>query len=447
MASFSLKDKVPPHNLEAEQAALGALLLDWEAVGTVIRYLRPDRFYSLQNQKIFSAILTLFNKGQRGDILTIIEELRSTGDLDSAGGPSYISSLTDVVPTSSNVEYYAKIVLDQAVRRDLIKLSANLVMQSHDETVNSRAVLEDAQKEIFNLTDSNSSQNIKTTPELINRAIEMIDNLYRNKTAITGVETGFSELDRMTSGFQSSELVIIGARPSIGKTAMALSMAQNIAINKKIPTAFFSLEMSDMQLIQRLLVQEARIRSEYLRTGRLTLDDFQKLQNAAGRIYEAPLYIVDTPNMKLLDLRALARRIKAQHDIKIIFIDYITLITSENTAIPRHEQIAEISRSLKSLARELQIPVVVLSQVRRDSEGKPPTLADLRESGSIEQDADVVMFLHRERTSSTSEEQKNLTIETQLILAKQRNGPTGIVNLVFIPQYTKFENSAQNSSH
>jgi len=311
VSSFSLKDKVPPHNLEAEQATLGALLLDWEAVGTVIRYLRPDRFYSLQNQKVFTAILSLFNKGHRGDILTIIEELRATGDLDSSGGASYITSLTDTVPTSANVEYYAKIVLDQAVRRDLLKLSANMVMQSHDETINSRAVLEEAQKEIFNLTDSNSSQTIKTTPELINRAIEMIDNLYKNKTAITGVETGYFELDRMTSGFQPSELIILGARPSIGKTAMALSMAQNIAITKKIPTAFFSLEMSDMQLIQRLLVQEARIRSEYLRTGRLTLDDFQKLQNAAGRIYEAPLYIVDTPNMKLLDLRALARRIKA----------------------------------------------------------------------------------------------------------------------------------------
>ncbi|HOS29731.1 MAG TPA: replicative DNA helicase [Treponemataceae bacterium] len=446
MSSFSLKDKVPPHNLEAEQATLGALLLDWEAVGTVIRYLRPDRFYSLQNQKVFTAILSLFNKGQRGDILTIIEELRAVGDLDSSGGASYITSLTDTVPTSANVEYYAKIVLDQAVRRDLLKLSANMVMQSHDETINSRAVLEEAQKEIFNLTDSNSSQTIKTTPELINRAIEMIDNLYKNKTAITGVETGYFELDRMTSGFQPSELIILGARPSIGKTAMALSMAQNIAITKKIPTAFFSLEMSDMQLIQRLLVQEARIRSEYLRTGRLTLDDFQKLQNAAGRIYEAPLYIVDTPNMKLLDLRALARRIKAQHNVQIIFIDYITLITSENASIPRHEQIAEISRSLKSLARELQIPVVVLSQVRRDSEGKQPSLADLRESGSIEQDADVVMFLHRERTSASSEDQKNLTIDTQLILAKQRNGPTGIIDLVFIPQYTKFENAAQNSS-
>lgn len=445
MASFSLKDKVPPHNLDAEQATLGALLLDWEAVGTVIRYLRPDRFYSLQNQKVYSAILSLFNKGQTGDILTIIEELRTIGDLDSAGGPSYISSLTDTVPTSANVEYYAKIVLDQAVRRDLLKLSANMVMQSHDETINSRAVLEEAQKEIFNLTDSSSSHIIKTTPELINRAIDMIDNLYKNKTAITGVETGFSELDRMTSGFQGSELIILGARPSIGKTAMALSMAQNIAINKKIPTAFFSLEMSDMQLIQRLLVQEARIRSEYLRTGRLTVDDFQKLQDAAGRIYEAPLYIVDTPNMKLLDLRALARRIKAQHDVKIIFIDYITLITSENTNIPRHEQIAEISRSLKSLARELKIPVVVLSQVRRDSEGKQPTLADLRESGSIEQDADVVMFLHRER--ATSSEDKNPTVETQLILAKQRNGPTGILDLLFIPQYTKFENPAGQNSN
>ena len=240
----------------------------------------------------------------------------------------------------------------------------------------------------------------------------------------------------MTAGFQPSEMIILGARPSIGKTAMALSMIQHIAIQKKIPSAFFSLEMSDVQVMQRLFVQESRISSEKLRTGFLSHNDFQALQDAAGKIYDSPLYIVDTPNMKLLDLRSVARRLKSQNDIKIIFIDYITLIGSENTQIPRHEQVAEISRSLKSLARELDIPIVVLSQVARSTEGKAPTLAELRESGSIEQDADVVMFLHRER----SPENKGDTIPTELIVAKQRNGPVGSVDITFIPHFTKFEN-------
>ena len=240
----------------------------------------------------------------------------------------------------------------------------------------------------------------------------------------------------MTAGFQPAEMIILGARPSIGKTAMALSMLQHIVIDKRIPAAFFSLEMSDVQLMQRLVAQVSRIRADTLRTGFLGSDDFAKLQTAASTIYEAPLYIVDTPNMKLLDLRSVARRLRSKEKIEIIFIDYITLIGSENTAIPRHEQVAEISRSLKSLARELNIPIVVLSQVARSTEGKAPTLAELRESGSIEQDADVVMFLHRERAA----EDKNATIETELIVAKQRNGPTGIVKVMFVPYFTKFEN-------
>lgn len=443
--SQSLKYKVPPHNLEAETATLGALLLDWEAVGDVIKYLRPDRFYSLQNQKIFAAIIELSNKSQRADLITLIEQLKKSGTLEEAGGLAYVSSLTDTVPTSANVEYYAKIVLDQAIRRDLLKLSASLVEFSHDDTISSRASLEEAQKEIFNLTDLTTTHTIKRTGEIVNNAIDMITKLYNNKNDITGVPSGFYDLDKRTSGFQNSELIIIGARPSIGKTAIALSMAQNIAIDHNIATAFFSLEMSDTQIVFRLLTQESRVNAEYLRTGKLRQEDLQKIFDAAGKIYDAPLYIVDSPNMKLLDLRTLARRLKSQHDVKIIFIDYITLITSENTSIPRHEQIAEISRSLKSLARELEIPIVVLSQVKRDSEGKQPSLADLRESGSIEQDADVVMFLHRERASASSEDQKFLPIDTQLILAKQRNGPTGIIDLQFFPNYTRFENKAEHS--
>lgn len=443
MSTASLKDKVPPHNAEAEQATLGALLLDWGAVTTVLSYLRPDRFYSYQNQVIFEAMLSLFNKGQTGDILSLTEELRSTGKLEAAGGVAYVSSLTDQVPTSSNVEYYAKIVREQSIRRELIKLSSNIISDAHNETKESRAVLEDAQNKIFALTDLDQTQNIVTMQELITGTINVIETHYKNKDAYTGVPTGFTELDSMTSGLQNSELIIIGARPSMGKTAMALSMAQFIAIQQKIPVGFFSLEMSYQQIGQRLLSQEARIPAGKLRSGMLKIDDLTKLQDAAGRCYESPLYIVDTPNMKLLDLRAMARRMKSLHDVKIIFIDYLTLITSENSSIPRHEQIAEISRSLKSLARELNMPIVALSQVRRDSEGREPNLADLRESGSIEQDADVVMFIHRDRVMS-DDGQTTEPIDAKIILAKQRNGPVGHVDLMFIPYYTKFENKASN---
>lgn len=436
----SLRDKVPPHNLEAEQATLGALLLDWDAVSTVLHYIRADRFYSIQNQIIFEAMLSLFNKGQHGDILSLTEELRSTGKLDAAGGPAYISSLTDQVPTSSNVEYYANIVREQSIRRELIRLSSQVIADAHDETKESRAVLEEAQNKIFALTDLDQTQNIINMAELIPGTINVIQTHYNNRDAYTGIPSGFVKLDTMTSGFQNSELIIIGARPSMGKTALALSMAQFIAVEKKIATGFFSLEMPYQQIGQRLLSQESRISAGKLRSGMLKLDDFTKLQEAAARCYEAPLYIVDTPNMKLLDLRAMARRMKTIYDVKIIFIDYITLITSENTMIPRHEQIAEISRSLKSLARELNIPIVALSQVRRDSEGREPNLADLRESGSIEQDADVVMFIHRDRNQNDGSD----CVEAKLLLAKQRNGPIGSVEIIFIPQYTKFENKADD---
>lgn len=441
---MSLKDKVPPHDLDAEQATLGALLLDWDAVGAVIALLRPERFYSPQNQKIFEAILALYNDGIRGDLLTLQDRLRQTGQLDAAGGIAYISSLTDTVPTSANVEYYAQIVFDNFIRRELIKVSGEIVQEAHDDTIESRAALEEAQKRIFELTDSKQTHGIKTMHDEVPHALDIIKKLVKDKSDLNGIPSGLVDLDLLTSGFHPSELIIIGARPSIGKTALAMSMAQFTAIEKKIPTAFFSLEMSDTQLMMRLLAQESRISSQNIRTGRLNMANLQQLQDAAGRIYDAPLYIVDTPNMKLLDLRAMARRFVLQYKVQIIFIDYITLIQSENTLIPRHEQIAEVSRSLKSLARELEVPVVVLSQVKRDAEQRAPNLADLRESGSIEQDADVIMFLHREREQAKDGKSPDV-IDTQLILSKQRNGPIGTVELAYLPMYTKFENKAHES--
>ncbi|MDR2471463.1 MAG: replicative DNA helicase [Treponema sp.] len=433
-----LKDKVPPHNDEAEQAALGAILLDNDAIDTALRYIAAEDFYSTANKRVFQAILNLHGQGrQKADIITVVAELRRMGELDAAGGPSYVASLTNVVPSSANVDYYARLVEDASLRRSMIRVSAEINTRSFDESAGARAVLEEAQQWLFDLVKHRDKVDFKSTRVLVPAAIEMVEKLYHLKEAYTGIPSGFDDLDTLTSGFQKSELAIIGARPSMGKTALALTMAGHITIKRKIPAAFFSLEMADMALILRLLSMEAQIGSDKIRAGLLTPRDFGSITEAAGRIYEAPLYIVDTPGMKLLDLRSQARRLCSQHGVGIIFIDYLTLITSDNRDVPRFEQIAEISRSLKALARELDIPVVALSQLRRDAEGKQPNLADIRESGSIEQDADLVIFLHRERESD-AKPGKETDGKTELIIAKQRNGPVGKIDITFLPRYTKF---------
>ncbi len=436
----SLKDRVPPHNSEAEAATLGAMLLDQEAVSTVLRHLRPGDFYSGRNQLIYTGILDLFNQGRELDLITLTDDLRSKGTLESGGGPAYISTLTSVVPTSANVEYYAKIVKAESIRRSLLKISSELTANCFNETIESRELVEEAERKIFEITDNQQSGSYRGANEIINETIAAIERLYHTKESYTGVPSGFPDLDSMTSGFQKAEFVVIGARPSVGKTAFALTVAANMSIKKHIPVGFFTLEMSSQALMQRLVASEARIDSQNLRNGFLRPSDFHNLTEAAGRIYEAPLYIDDTPNIKLLDLRAQARRMRSKEGIEALFIDYITLIEPENkNNIPRHEQVSEISRSLKSLARELDIPVISLSQVGRQSEGKAPSLADIRESGSIEQDADVVMFLHRERESTNDNGEDSGSVKTELIVAKQRNGPVGTINIAFVKKYTKFE--------
>jgi replicative DNA helicase len=444
MASVTaeLKGKVPPHNDDAEVATLGALLLDSEALATVVRYLRPEDFYKTAHQRIYQAILNLFDRNEAIDLITLTEELKNSGLLESSGGPAYVSRLTTAVPTSANVRYYAQIVQDCSMRRKLARISAEIIATTHDESQDVRLIIEEAERQIFEITDRQHAGTFQPAKEIVTRTIEAIEKLYHTKDSYIGIPTGFTELDMLTSGFQNSEFIVIGARPSVGKTALALSMASNIALRYKMPVGFFTLEMSSMALMQRLLAAEARIRSNSLRSGFLKPSDFHKLTEAASRIYEAPFYIEDTPSLRLLDLRALARRMKHQFNVAIIFVDYLTLITAENRELARHEQIAEISRSLKALARELDIPVVALSQVRRESEGKMPNLADLRESGSIEQDADVVIFLHRERISGPGEELPR-DVETELIVAKQRNGPVGSLKIAFIAEYTKFENLAR----
>lgn len=442
---MDLKDKIPPHNLDAEKATLGALLLDWSSINEVVQYLRKDNFYSQQNQLIYESLLNLFSKGTRGDLLTLIDDLTKSGNLDKAGGTAYITSLTDSVPTSANVDYYAKIVLDQSTRRNLIKISSEIKADSYDETKESRSILEEVEQKVFKLTDTNQTTKVMGMDEIIPKTINIIDARFKNKNAFSGIASGITKLDSMTSGFQKSEMIIVGARPSMGKTALAMSMMENIAINKKIPCGFFSLEMSADQIGQRLLSQVARIQGTKLKSGLLKFEDFKKLQDAAGECFNAPLYIVDTPNMKLLDLRAMARRMRVNQKVEIIFIDYIGLITPENTDAPLHEQQSMISKSLKSLARELEIPIVVLCQVARSAEGNEPGLAELRGSGSIEQDADMVMFIHGDRSrNKETNEGYNPVQDRTLIVAKQRNGPIGDVKVRFFSNYTKFENAADD---
>ena len=435
MIETTLKDKVPPHDIEAERAVLGALLLNWGAMGDVIGKLRPERFYSLQNQVIFEALTELFSHNIQGDTLTLVDQLRKNNKLEQAGGTAYIASLTDTVPSSANIEYYADIVLDRATRRDLIKISSELKTESFELGRESTALLDTAEQRIFALAERNETTVIHDARNIMIKEIEIIDARYNSKNQFTGVPTGFGKLDSYTSGFQNSELIIIGARPSIGKTALALSMMQNIALEKNIPCGFFSLEMPYESIGMRILSQESRVPMHKMRSGMLKYEDVKKIQDAAGRWFEAPLYTVDTPNMKLLELRAMARRMVKNHKVKIIFIDYIGLITTENPNAPVYDQMSEVSKSLKALARELEIPIVALCQVARAAEGEPPNLAQLRGSGSIEQDADVVMFLHRERLKEETPVQ-----EATLILAKQRNGATGDIKISFVPAYSKFEN-------
>ncbi len=443
MNGESLKDRVPPHNTEAEAATLGAILLDPEALGRVLVYLRADDFYRNANARIFQAILNLSERAEEIDIITVTQELRAQGALDNVGGPGYVSSLTGAVPTSANVEYYARIVKESSLRRKLLRVSNEIIATIYDDTRESRKVVEEAERRIFDIADNQHTESFRKAKDIVQETVEAIERLYKTKDSYTGVPSGFPDLDNMLSGFQNSELIIIGARPSVGKTALALTMAGYMAIHQHIPVGFFTAEMSNMALMQRLIASEARIGSQTIRTGMLKPSDFKSLTDAAGLIYEAPLWINDTPNIPLLDLRAQARRMVAQQGIRILFVDYITLISSENTELPRHEQVAEISRSLKALARELRVPIIALSQLTRDSEGKRPSLASIRESGSIEQDADVVIFLHRERGSDRIGEEHPSVVETELVVAKQRNGPVGTVKIAFVPKYTKFESLRQ----
>jgi len=440
-----IRDKTPPHDEDLEQATLGSLLADTDAVTAAIQlHLRPLDFYSRANMRIYEAVLNLDSKGLRADIQTVVQELKQMGKLDEAGGASYVSGLTTVIPSSANIDYYAQMVKNYSLKRSLLKVASKIGVNAYDESKEAREVLEEVQQSIFELSDERQVFSYRKIREVLKETIEQIDTVMKSKNPITGISSGFERLDQMTAGFQRDEFIIIGARPSVGKTALALNMASHIAFHKKISAAFFSLEMSDIALVQRLISSEAMVQAQNIRSGFLSTGDYKKIVDVMSVIYEAPFHIVDMPNMKLLDLRAQARKMRAQQQIEIIFIDYLGLIGHENSSLPRYEQISEISRSLKSLARELHIPVVVLCQLNRDAQWEVPTLANLRDSGSIEQDADLVLFLNREQPKKTAKDKEEKTaistdiIPTDLIVAKQRNGPTGVIKLDLVSKFAKF---------
>ena len=436
----SPKDRIPPHNDDAERALLGAMLIDDNTITVVQQYLKAEDFYSPRHRRIFEAVFSLFNRGTRPDLLTLAGELEQAGRLDEAGGSDYIASLTHAVPSSANAEYYAQVVQNCSLRRALIQISGDSGSRAYDETVEPMLLLEETQQKLFYISDPHRIFHYKKVEDTVKDVFNYLEKVYESKAEFTGIPSGFTVLDRLTSGFQPAELIIIGARPGMGKTAIALSMAANISIRQNIPAAFFSLEMSDQSLMIRLMSAEAGIDSQKLRTGFFAKSDFQKLFNAAEILHDAPLYIVDMPHMTMLNIQAMARMLRIQEKVEIIFIDYIGLIASDNKLIPRWELISEVSRSLKGLARELNIPVVALSQLRREAENQKPNLADIRESGSIEQDADMVMFLNRDREleKNTEEQAKETGQKVQLMLAKNRNGPVGTVDLTFLKHLTKF---------
>jgi len=438
--TVSSRDRIPPHNDDAERAIAGAMLIDDSAVTIAQKFLRPDDFYSKRHHIIYEAILNLVNRGIRPDLLTLTGELEQAGKLDEAGGIDYIASLTHAVPSSANAEYYALIVQNCSLRRSIIRISGDSGAKAYDETVEPKLILEETQQKLFFISDPRRIFDYKKANTIIKNVVSYLDDVYKTRAEFTGIPSGFIDLDKLTSGFQPAELIIIGARPGMGKTAIALSMAANISIRQNRPAAFFSLEMSDQSLMLRLLSAEAEIDSHKLKTGFFARSDFHRILSAAEFVHYAPLFIVDLPHMTMMNIQAMARMLKIQEKIEIIFIDYIGLIASDNNMLKRFEFISEVSRALKGLARELRIPVVALSQLRREAENQKPNLADIRESGSIEQDADVVMFLNRDREleKNIEEQAETSAQKVQLMLAKNRNGPVGTVNLTFKKHLTKF---------
>ena len=437
----TLTDKLPPQNLEAERACLGSMLLDKEAIEVAIDVLTDEDFYSEQHRIIFRTLLELYGRSTPVDIVTLTDYLRGSGELDSAGGVGYISSLLDETPTSANAEYYAKIVEQKSLLRKLIRASSGAISLCYNTEKDAYEIVDEAEKLIFDVTERKGVRGYFPISEVIKDSITAIEKLFHRGDNYTGIPSGFKELDDLTSGFQKSEFIVVAARPSVGKTALALNIAQNVAIQQRLKVAVFSLEMSKEALMQRMLCSEARIDSQRLRKGLLRTEEWGPLTTAAGKLSEATIFIDETPGISDMQLRAKARRIQSRHGLDLVIVDYLQLMSSIRKKEGRTQEISEISRSLKALARELNIPVIALSQLSRAVEtrgrDKRPILSDLRESGAIEQDADVVIFLYRDELYNPHSDREGLA---EIIIQKQRNGPTGTIELKFFKEITRFEN-------
>ncbi len=444
MAKDLILDKIPPQNLEAEMAVLGSMLMDEEAVSVSVEKLDASCFYKDTHRKIFQAISDLYNSNKAVDLITLSEILKKAACLDEIGGVSYLTSLVNTVPTAANINHYANIVREKYILRTLINNSTKIITVCHESEGNIAEVVDTAEKLIFEVSDRRNQGSSMHLKEIIKDSIETIDKLYQNKAHVTGVPTGYVDFDIKTAGLQPSDLIIIAGRPSMGKSAFALGIAEYAGVMEKVPTAIFSLEMSKEQLVQRMLCAHARVDAHKVRTGYLATSDWPRLTAAAGKLSEAPIFIDDTPAISVMELRARARRLKSHHNIKLIILDYMQLMRgSAMNMESRQQEISEISRSLKALARELNVPVIAISQLSRAVESRTdhrPQLSDLRESGAIEQDADVVVLILREEYYNPSPENQGVA---EAIIAKQRNGPVGSLKLAFIKEFTRFDNLAR----
>lgn len=434
-------DRIPPQNVEAEQAVLGAMLIEREAISKVAELLRSEDYYREAHRLIYNAMIELFNKNDAVDMVTVIEFLRKEDKLEAAGGIAYVTSLANSVPTAANVLYHARIVEEKALLRQLINAATNIAGMGYEGSEEVTSILDSAEKMILSVSSRKMGGDFTPIKSIIFEAFNKIEQLYASKGSITGLATGFKDLDRLTSGLQPSDLILIAARPSMGKTAFVLNIAQHIGIAEKKAVAFFSLEMSKEQLVQRMLCAESAIDSQRLRIGELEAKDWTKLVSGADRLSAAPIFIDDTAGITVMEMRSKARRLKIEYDLQLIIIDYLQLMQGSGKGKGgenRQQEISEISRSLKALAREINVPVIALSQLSRSVESrqvKKPMLSDLRESGSLEQDADIVAFLYRDDYYNPDSDKKNIT---EVIIAKHRNGPVDTVQLFFHKQFTKF---------
>ena len=433
--------KVPPHDVEAEQAVLGSMLTDKDAVISAIEVLKEEDFYRTDNRSIYEAILNLYNRAEPIDIITVKAELESLGKFEQVGGLEYLASLPDKVPTTANAMKYIKIVEEKSTLRNLIKTANEIIELGYDPTEDVSDIMESAEKKIFNIMQNNDKKSYSPIKDILVDSFTQLEELYNRKQHITGVPSGFTELDYKTAGFHGSDLVLIAARPAMGKSAFALNIATNAAVRANVPVVIFSLEMSKEQMVNRILCSEAMVDSNKVRTGKLEEDDWTKLAGSIGPLSDAEIYIDDTPGISVMEIRAKCRKLKLEKNIGMVVIDYLQLVQGSNKRNgSREQEISEISRSLKILAKELNVPVIALSQLSRAVEQRPdhrPMLSDLRESGAIEQDADIVMFLYRDDYYNKDSEKKDIA---EVIIAKHRGGSLGTIELLWLGSYTKFVN-------